>query len=448
MKKFNKDKYLKKLKYKRILQNYSKYFYISIPCILCLILSIYFTYSKFFVSTEEEVIRTTVGEFIYGDMVLSYTLDGVAGTNTFPKQNTGVEGTSVTCDNEATATWDNSLWSIKMTNMGNGSRVKCKVAFTTQETKTISGITFKLNTFNPDFSKSACSDCESKEAGVFAAEDDYGTSYYYRGSVENNYVSFAGLTWRIIRINGDGSVRIILNDTAGTSAFNNSGDDNAYVGYMYGTPGSSTYEETHKNTNDSVLKKNIDNWYESNLNNNYNDYLSDTGFCNDRNPATKNSKIGTGVEITYYSGYLRIASSEPSLKCNQANDLFTTTSSAIGNKSLKYPIATITADEIMFAGSGGGVFNGDFNRVEKGNSYLNIGKTFRTMTPAGNYYPFGDSYMYAINFGYYLNGNLDDYSVNLLGDFSIGVRPVINLKSDAIKYGTGTSSDPYRATEN
>ena len=42
MKKFNKDKYLKKLKYKRILQNYSKYFYISIPCILCLILSIYF----------------------------------------------------------------------------------------------------------------------------------------------------------------------------------------------------------------------------------------------------------------------------------------------------------------------------------------------------------------------------------------------------------------------
>ena len=66
MKKFNKDKYLQKLKYKRILQKYSKYFYIGIPCILCLILSIYFTYSKYFVSNEEEVIRTTVGEFIYG----------------------------------------------------------------------------------------------------------------------------------------------------------------------------------------------------------------------------------------------------------------------------------------------------------------------------------------------------------------------------------------------
>ena len=152
-----------------------------------------------------------------------------------------------------------------MTNMGNGSRVKCKVVFTTQESKTISGITFKLNTFSPDFSKSACRDCESKEAGVFAAEGDYGTSYYYRGSVENNYVSFVGLTRRIIRINGDGSVRVILNDTVGTSLFNAANDDNAYVGYMYGTQGSSTYEETHKNINDSVLKKNLDLWYENNL---------------------------------------------------------------------------------------------------------------------------------------------------------------------------------------
>lgn len=79
-------------------------------------------------------------------MVLSYTLDGIAGTNTFPKQNTGVGVTSVTCDNNATAIWGNSFQSIKMTNNGNGSRVKCKVAFTTQETKTISGITFNLNT--------------------------------------------------------------------------------------------------------------------------------------------------------------------------------------------------------------------------------------------------------------------------------------------------------------
>ncbi len=445
MKKFNKDKYLKKLKYKRILQNYSKYFYISIPCILCLILSIYFTYSKFFVSNEEEVIRTTVGEFIYGDMVLSYTLDGVAGTNTFPKQNTGVEGTSVTCDNEATATWDNSLWSIKMTSIGNGSRVKCKVAFTTQETKTISGITFNLNTFSPDFSKSACSDCESKEAGVFAAEDDYGTSYYYRGSVENNYVSFADLTWRIIRINGDGSVRIILNDITGiNSTLNNNYNDNAYAGYMYGTPSSSTYAETHANINDSNLKQAIDSWYVNNLKSNYENYLVDAGFCGDRKSTTMNSNDCIGTTRSYYKPYKRILSSNPSIKCLQSNDLYTTNTSNIGNKALKYPVATITADEGVMAGSSGGIFTGEFSNLKDSSNYLKINTNFWTMTPAGYYILDGRDYIYFYSFVIYSNGRISDNGIAT----NLGVRPVINLKPDAIKYGTGTSSDPYRVTEN
>lgn len=445
MKKFNKDKYLKKLKYKRILQNYSKYFYIGIPCLLCLILSIYFTYSKFFVSNEEEVIRTTVGEFIYGDMVLSYTLDGVAGTNTFPKQNTGVEGTSVTCDNEATATWDNSLWSIKMTNMGNGSRVKCKVAFTTKETKTISGITFNLNTFSPDFSKSACSDCESKEAGVFAAEDDYGTSYYYRGSVENNYVSFAGMTWRIIRINGDGSVRVILNGTTGTTTqFNNYYYDNTYVGYMYGTPNSSTYEETHKNINDSILKKNIDTWYENNLKSNYSSYLADSGFCGDRSTLTTNKEAGIGNATTYFNGYIRVTTNSPSLKCPQTNDFYTLKSSSVGNKSLQYAIATLTVDEAMFAGSSGGIFDGLCNFTKISNNYLNLSLAYWMITPVGMYVPYKDEKFFSSGFVLDGSGFIDDYG--LIQNYSFA--PVINLKADAIKHGTGTSSDPYRVIEN
>ena len=53
----------------------------------------------------------------------------------------------------------------------------------------------------PDFSKTATTD-----EGLFMSEDDEGESYYYRGAVKNNYVSFAGFTWRIIRRNGDGSI--------------------------------------------------------------------------------------------------------------------------------------------------------------------------------------------------------------------------------------------------
>ena len=90
----------------------------------------------------------------------------------------------------------------------------------------------------PDFSKTATTD-----EGLFMTEDDEGESYYYRGAVKNNYVSFAGLTWRIIRRNGDGSIRMIYagkstSDTGtavtiGNSQFNSKYWDSTYVGYKY-----------------------------------------------------------------------------------------------------------------------------------------------------------------------------------------------------------------------
>ena len=97
----------------------------------------------------------------------------------------------------------------------------------------------------PDFSKTAATD-----EGMYAAEDDWGTSYYYRGAVNDNWLQFGTnrsgqmLYWRIIRINGDGSIRLIYNGTStsqtgnGTmintsQSFNSSYDDNMYVGYMY-----------------------------------------------------------------------------------------------------------------------------------------------------------------------------------------------------------------------
>ena len=93
----------------------------------------------------------------------------------------------------------------------------------------------------PDFSKIAPNDTETD--GLYMAEDDEGESYYYRGAVKNNYVSFAGFIWRIIRRNGDGSVRMIYsgkstsdtgdNVTIGNSAFNDKYWDPTYVGYKY-----------------------------------------------------------------------------------------------------------------------------------------------------------------------------------------------------------------------
>ena len=93
----------------------------------------------------------------------------------------------------------------------------------------------------PNFAKIAPNSDE--EDGLYAADDDEGTSYYYRGAVRNNYVSFAGFTWRIIRRNGDGSVRLIYSGkstsdtgtsvTIGNSQYNGKYWDPAYVGYKY-----------------------------------------------------------------------------------------------------------------------------------------------------------------------------------------------------------------------
>ena len=75
MKKFNREKALRKIEFKRKWRSYSRYVYIAVPCVLCCLLCLYFAYSKFFVSEEQAVIRTTVGDFIHGDVISAY-IDG------------------------------------------------------------------------------------------------------------------------------------------------------------------------------------------------------------------------------------------------------------------------------------------------------------------------------------------------------------------------------------
>lgn len=86
-------------------------------------------------------------------------------------------------------------------------------------------------------------DALDSEIGLYASSDNDGSTYYYRGNVKNNYVSFAGYIWRIVRVNGNGSVRMIYSGkstsdtgssvTIGNSAYNSKNYDPTYVGYMY-----------------------------------------------------------------------------------------------------------------------------------------------------------------------------------------------------------------------
>ena len=299
--------------------------------------------------------------------------------------------------------------------------------------------------------------------GIYATEDDLGISYYFRGAVENNYVKFANFYWRIIRINGDGTIRMIYagtsahpngyNDSStrdmdiGDSTYNDNVDDNAYVGYMYGTAGASTYAVAHSNTNNSTIKTLIDNWYKTNIvDKGFSNYVADAIYCNDRSlvPTTDtnvntifsntlgedNTGLGYGSNTTAYGSFKRnYVEHTPSLKCPNNNDKFTTEN--IGNSKLTYPVALITTDEVSLAG--GLTFDLEAgNYVKNQDYYLYNGNYYWTMTPW--VFLGGNAYVDSV-----FDGGLDFVSVS---DAS-AARAVISLNSNAISAGSGTMTDPF-----
>ena len=269
--------------------------------------------------------------------------------------------------------------------------------------------------------------------------DDDGEVYYFAGAPTDNYVKFAGYYWRIIRINGDGSIRLIYSGDKesgpatigevtqiGTSAFNlENYNRSEYVGYMY------TEGEQHGNTTDSTIKGVLDDWYNNNLKSYADKISTEAGFCGDREPSTdestSNGQGGTGTTVTYYGGYIRlITNKKPNLKCKNDVDLYTVSGSSKGNEALSNPIGLITADEAAMAGAVYKEVNEYF--------YLFSGLVSWTFTPANSF-----STGNALEFRMGTDGLLGNSGVGYVG----GIRPVINLASDVELTGSGTSNDPY-----
>ena len=438
--------------------NYRDNLIIVIFILLIIVLAsvyLYKTYAVFTSNKQFNVINGTVSD--PGDIYFAYYVDGVI-TRNMPRQNTGykLDMKKSTCTNGVVPGWDYTNWKFTadytLYNATDYTRTRCTLYFAKESTvSTVLG-DLTVNSYTPDFSKSACdnSTCESHEKGIYETQDDDGTSYYYRGSVENNYVKFAGYYWRIIRINGNGSIRIIYDGTIahdngetsedrmyGASQFNPDNNDNMYVGYMY------TSGNAHGLGTSSTIKAANDKFYTTKLSS-YINYLDiNSGFCGERSTLNNQSGVGTGTVPTYYKAYLRVSTSTPSLKCESASDYYTVSSASSGNKALTYPIGLITADEAIFAGHGGGLFNGYYNYQKSSPSaYLTIGQHFWTMTPSGYYTPFGSTawslYVFAVNMtGYVDDGNVYD---------SNGLRPVINLKNTLKFTGDGTKNNPYVAS--
>ena len=305
--------------------------------------------------------------------------------------------------------------------------------------------TGKCPTVNEDGSVNVTS-AESENSLLCSAPDNYGDSYYFRGNVTNNYVKFANFYWRIVRINGDGSIRMIYDGTSahenmetsedrqiGKSQFNDEYYDNAYVGYMYGTPGSSTYGETHANINDSTIKKYVDNWYEKNIENTISkQYVDDKVFCNDRTISNilldDYTNLGYQSENTTYRWYFD--PTPVNLICLAKNDSFTVEDNKNGNSNLKYAIGLLSDDEFYLAG---GYVKWAVN--SKNNFYLYTGTSYWLMSAAG----YGSSSAWETRVDIDGNKNGADMRVNA----TYGVKPVINLKANSLKSGDGTINNPY-----
>ena len=260
--------------------------------------------------------------------------------------------------------------------------------------------------------------------------DEDGEVYYFAGAPTDNYVKFAGFYWRIIRINGDGSIRMIYQGTSAnttgtgtqlqTNAFNSSYNRSEYVGYMY------TGGQQHGNTTDSPIKDVLDSWYSSNLAS-YADKISvEAGFCGDREVASGYSWSSEPSSTIYYKTYERLNTNKsPSFKCSNSADLYTTSSSSKGNKALTNPIGLITADEVSMAG---GVWVQNNQKY-----YLYTEQEYWSMSP----YLYPQANVVIVH----SNGDLNGVSGVYWGE--PGVRPVINLAYDVEISGSGTSSDPY-----
>ena len=339
----------------------------------------------------------------------------------------------------------------------------------------------------------------ASDKGMYKAQDDLGTSYYFRGAVDNNWVKYGKYTkdtyytydgdynyslvsscdgldncfkiaskgddmyWRIIRINGDNSIRMIYAGTyapdantkvtltesgnfdddgnliggqktaVGNSKFNQNYDSAEYVGYMY------EIGKQHGTSQSSDIKTYLEDWYANYTDLNVsNTKITDQIYCNDRTASTSNVAYSTTNYTTltswnskgttyYYGANGRVWNNpvSPDYKCPVASDKFTTTT-VKGNGKLSYPVGLISADEITFAGLPAGKTNNSF--------YLYTGDYYW----AGSPIVFNDGYI-AFEFYVYVDGILYGDDVISIG----GVRGVVSLSSESKLLGSGTYNDVY-----
>ncbi len=248
---------------------------------------------------------------------------------------------------------------------------------------------------------------EAGENGLYKSTNtnDSSPTYYFRGAVENNYVEFAGFLWRIIRINEDGSIRLIMQDGIDNNTkYSFYPDSHDQYTYMY-----------YSNTNlENGAMKILEDWYKKNIEDKgYNNQIVVGNYC-EQAKATYDTHwvINNNTNMALYTDYIS------NFKC--AED-------ANGKGPLKLEIGLISYDEVVHAGG--------YPKNNSTDYYLHHYLAFFTMSPAG-FSSSDGSFLHTV----FYNGELNFTSTN----GTTALRPVINLNSNIKAIGLGTSEYPYK----
>ena len=292
----------------------------------------------------------------------------------------------------------------------------------------------------------------SRYRGYYSTTDtsykDYSTmdectsaSIYNKNCTEYKYANTGDdIYWRIIRTNHDGSIRLLYSGTnhnttegyIGISAFNTSYNSPVYVGYKYGT----SIGSNRQNTNDSTIKKYVDNWYNNNLSS-YSKYIStEAVYCNDR-------ELEPGQEYSdnpfNYAPTGRYSTTKtPTYNCTNIKDAF---SGNNGEAKLTYSIGLMTIDEIVYAGENSYAWY----YLNSAGESITGSTLWWTLSPT--WYMGGNSSVWKVYGSSNSGKNPGSLDIIIVGN-PLGVRPAISLKSCTLySTGDGSVSDPYTIKE-